>query len=134
MSKIGFYPIVGDCLHAGHMLAMKEAKDHCDFLIVGLNCTPDGKSPVQSIYERFVQLDSVRYVDRVIPYEGRQDMELIVSSLEYDIRFLGEDYKDKDWDGKAIEESLGKEIYFLSRKHSMSSTSLKQRILKESKV
>ena len=54
MKQIGFYPVVGDLLHAGHILALEEAKENCDYLIVGLNCAPDGKNPVQSIYERFI--------------------------------------------------------------------------------
>jgi len=129
MAKVkGFYPIVGDCLHAGHILAMKEAKEHCDYLIVGMNCKPDGKNPVQSVFERFIQLDGVKYIDKIIPYAGKSDMELVCSSLDYDIRFLGEDYIDKEWDGKAIEEKLGKKVYFLKRRHTMSSTSLKERI------
>jgi len=124
----GLYPIVGDCLHAGHMLAIKEAKEHCDYLIVALNCKPERKNPVQSIYERFIQLDSVKYADKVIPYEGAKDLELLCSSLHYDIRFIGEDYIGKDWDGKDIELKLNKQFYYLSRKHVLSSTELKQRI------
>ena len=53
--KIGFYPMVADILHAGHVIALEEAKKHCDYLIVGLNCVPSYKTPVQSIYERFMQ-------------------------------------------------------------------------------
>lgn len=127
--RIGFYPLVGDLLHAGHILAIEEAKRNCDYLIVGLNCMPDGKSPVQSVYERYIQLKAVKYINEIVPYCGRKDMELLVASLPYDIRFLGDDYRDKEWDGKAIEEKLGKEIYFLSRKHTLSSTELKQRIV-----
>jgi glycerol-3-phosphate cytidylyltransferase len=71
MKLIGFYPVVGDLLHAGHILALEEAKENCDYLIVGLNCSPDGKNPVQSIYERFIQLRAVKYIDEIIPYGGR---------------------------------------------------------------
>ena len=126
--KVGFYPLVGDLLHAGHVLAIQEAKRNCDYLIVGLNCTPDGKHPVQSVYERYVQMKAVKYIDEIIPYAGRADMELLVSSLHYDIRFLGDDYRDKDWDGKAIEAKLGKKTHFLAREHFLSSTELKERI------
>jgi len=125
---IGLYPIVGDCLHAGHMLAIKEAKEHCDYLIVAMNCKPENKSPVQSIYERFIQLTSVKYVDEVIPYEGKSDLELLCSSLDYDIRFIGEDYIGKSWDGKEVEMQLNKQFHYLKRKHNMSSTNLKQRV------
>ena len=127
--KIGFFPVVADVLHAGHILALEEAKRNCDYLIVGLNCTPSHKVPIQSIYERFIQLDAVKYADKIIPYAGREDLERLASSLDYDIRFLGADYFGKDWDGKDIEYRLNKEIYFLSRFHNMSSTDLKKRII-----
>ncbi len=126
---IGLYPICGDILHAGHVVAIEEAKEHCDYLIVALNCKPDGKNPVQSIYERFMQLRAVKWIDEIIPYEGKKDLELLASSLAYDIRFLGADYINKDWDGKEIEESLDKVPYFLHRAHGLSSTELKQRII-----
>lgn len=125
---VGFYPMAADILHAGHVLALKEAKQNCDFLIVGLNCIPDGKNPVQSIYERYIQLSAVKYIDEIIPYQGRADLELLASSLRYDIRFLGEDYINKDWDGKSVENVLGIKPHYLQRKHNMSSTSLKERL------
>ena len=125
---IGFYPIVGDILHAGHVLAIEEAKNNCDYLIVGLNCNPDNKKPIQSVYERFIQLRAVKFIDEIIPYSGCKDLELLASSLNYQIRFLGEDYLNKDWDGKEVEVILNKRPYFLSRKHSLSSTDIKARI------
>lgn len=128
MKKIGFYPVVGDLLHTGHVLALEEAKDNCDYLIVGLNCAPENKNPIQSIYERFMQLRAVKFIDEIIPYQGRRDLELLASSLNYHIRFLGEDYKNKDWDGKNIEAKLGKNPYFLKRQHNFSSTELKERV------
>ena len=126
---IGFYPMVADILHTGHILAIEEAKANCDYLIIGLNCTPDHKTPIQSVYERFMQLRAIKWVDEIIPYQGKADLELIAESLNYDIRFLGQDYIGKDWDGKNIEEKLNKQIYFLNRKHSFSSTELKKRLL-----
>lgn len=126
--KIGLYPLVGDLLHPGHILAMQEAKSNCDYLIVALNCTPDGKRPIQSIYERYIQLSAIKYIDQIIPYQGKEDLELLASSLNYDIRFLGEDYRNKTWDGKEIELKLNKEIHFLKRQHDLSSTELKNRI------
>ena len=127
--KIGFFPMTADVLHAGHVLALEEAKRNCDYLIVGLNCTPSHKVPVQSIFERFIQLDGAKYADKIIPYGGREDLETLALSLDYDIRFLGADYYDKDWDGKEIEIKMGRKIFYLSRFHKMSSTDLKKRIL-----
>lgn len=81
--------MVGDLLHTGHILALQEAKSRCDYLIVGLNCKPDNKVPIQSIFERYMQLKAVKFVDEVIPYDGKKDLELIAASLTYHIRFLG---------------------------------------------
>lgn len=126
--KIGFYPMVGDLLHAGHILAIQEAKRQCDYLIIGLNCNPEGKEPIQSIYERYIQLKALADVDEIIPYNGKKDLELLTLSLNYNIRFLGEDYRGKVWDGQKNEIKLGKKIIYLSRKHYLSSSELKERI------
>lgn len=128
---VGFYPLVGDLLHVGHLLAIEEAAQHCDKLIVGLNCAPDGKSPIQTIYERFMQLRAIKGIDEIIPYGGKADMEKLAATLNYDVRFLGEDYRDIDWDGKEIEKKRGIVPYFIERSHNLSSTELKLRITKE---
>lgn len=129
--KIGLFPMVADILHAGHILAIQEAKENCDYLIVALYCTPERKNPIQSIFERYVQLDAIGTVDKVIPYGNKADALRMIMSLHYDIYFLGSDYKDKDFEGKTLIESLGKEIYYLARNHTMSSSYLKDRINKK---
>ena len=121
--------MAADILHTGHILAIEEAKNNCDYLIIALNCTPDSKTPIQSIYERFIQLRAVKFIDEIIPYQGRADLEVIAKSFNYQVRFIGgEDYLGKDWDGKDIELQLQKEFYYLKRKHDFSSTNLKQRL------
>lgn len=127
--KVGVYPMVADVLHAGHLLAIEEAKKHCDYLIVALHCCPNYKSTVQSIYERFMQLRAVKWVDEVIPYEDVNDAATLLQSLDYDVYFLGEDYKGRDWENSDLIKSMNKEIFFLQRKHSFSSTNLKIRIV-----
>jgi glycerol-3-phosphate cytidylyltransferase len=62
-----------DLLHAGHVSMLREAKSQCDYLICGLQMDPsqdraDKKAPVQTIVERYTQLNGVRYVDEIIPY------------------------------------------------------------------
>lgn len=128
--EVGLFPMCGDLLHAGHILALQEAKAQCDWLVVGLNTHPDGKSPVQTVYERLTQLEALSCVDEVIPYQGRKDMELIAATLDYEVRFLGSDYIDKDWDGKEQEAKRGIEPYFIKRDHGLSSSELKERILR----
>ena len=126
---IGLFPMCADILHAGHILALEEAKKCCDYLIVALNTHPEGKSPIQSVFERYVQLDSVKWVDRIIPYQGTADMEKLALSLDYQVRFLGDDYVDKDWDGKKQEFERGIVPFFISRRHNFSSTELKERMV-----
>jgi cytidyltransferase-like protein len=123
--KIGFFPMVADILHSGHVLALEEAKKHCDFLIVGLHCNPSYKNPQQSIYERYMQLRAVKWVDEVIPYENSEKDKDAFVSLDYDVYFLGEDHKSDQWELKDKIEESGKEIVYLKRKHSYSSSKLK---------
>jgi glycerol-3-phosphate cytidylyltransferase len=123
--KIGFFPMVADILHSGHVLSLEEAKKHCDFLIVGLHCKPNYKNPQQSIYERYMQLRAVKWVDEIIPYENiDRDKDMFVS-LDYDVYFLGEDHKNDEWELKDTIEELEKEIIYLKRKHNYSSSRIK---------
>ena len=123
--KIGFFPMVADILHTGHVIALEEAKKHCDLLIVGLHCNPSYKEPRQSIYERYMQLRAVKFVDEVIPYESSERDANMFVSLEYDVYFLGEDHRQEEWQMKKEIESLNKEIIYLKRKHEYSSTRVK---------
>lgn len=123
--KVGFFPMVADILHSGHVLSLEEAKKHCDFLIVGLHCKPSYKNPQQSIYERYMQLRAVKWVDEVIPYENIERDEDMFSSLDYHVYFLGEDHKNKDWELRDKIEKLDKEIVYLKRKHNYSSSRVK---------
>lgn len=127
--KIGLYPMVADVLHTGHIVALEEAKKHCDYLIVGLHCCPNYKQPVQSIYERYMQLRAVKYVDEVIPYYDVNDAKNMILSLDYDIYFLGEDHENKKWENDDVVKGLGKEIYYISRKHPFSSTYVKSMVI-----
>lgn len=80
--------MVADILHSGHIIAIEEAKKYCDYLIIGLHCTPVYKKPIQTIYERFTQLRAVKWVDEVIPYENIEKDKDIFLSLDFDIYFL----------------------------------------------
>lgn len=125
--KIGFYPMVADILHTGHVIAIEEAKKQCDYLIIGLHCNPIYKNPQQSIYERFIQLRAVKWVDEVIPYQNINEDKNMFSSLSYDIYFLGEDHKNEDWEMKNEIISIGKEVIYLKRQHEYSSTRIKSK-------
>jgi glycerol-3-phosphate cytidylyltransferase len=126
---IGFTCGAFDLLHAGHVVMLKQAKENCDHLIVGLQTDPsidrqEKNQPVQSVYERFVQLNAVKYVDEVIPYDTEQSLLDLLESTPIDVRFVGEDYKDKHFTG----EELPIKVFYTNRKHSFSTSSLRDRI------
>ena len=133
MNKVGFTCSTFDLLHAGHILMLHEAKQKCDYLIVGIQTDPtidrpDTKNkPVQSIVERQIQINAVEYVDQFIVYETEQDLMDILQTLHIDIRFIGEDYIGKDFTGKqyCIDNCI--DIFYNSRKHRFSTTELRKR-------
>lgn len=129
MSKVGFTASCFDLLHAGHIAMLQEAKNNCDYLIVGLLANPtdrpDKNAPVQSMFERWMQLQAVKYIDEIIPFESEQDLYDMLLVLMPDIRFVGEEYKDRPHTGKDIE---GIELYYNKRRHSFSTTDLRGRV------
>ena len=122
--KIGLTASSFDLLHPGHILMLEECKKNCDYLIVGFNVNPVGKDCVQSVFERWVQLKAVKYIDEIVPYESEEDLKNLLLSLDIDVRFLGEDYVGKDYTGKGIVE----EVFYNKRKHNFSTSELKRRI------
>ena len=122
-----------DLLHAGHVMMLKEAKKQCDYLIVGLQLDPsldrsNKNAPSQSIIERYIQLKGSKYVDEIIPYVLEQDLEDILRSFKLDIRIIGDEYKEKNFTGKAYCEEKGIEIYYNSRDHRFSSSGLRKQV------
>lgn len=123
-----------DVLHAGHVAMLAEAKNHCDYLICGLqndaSLERKGKnSPVQSIVERQISLSGVRFVDEIIVYNTEKDIEDILLTLPIDVRILGVEYQHKDFTGLYICQQRGIELVFNTRDHSFSSSSLRKRIV-----
>lgn len=132
--KIGIVFSSFDLFHAGHVAMLAEAKNHCDYLICGLQTDPtidrpDTKNkPVQSIVERQIQLSTNRNVDEVVVYQTEKDLEDLLLILPIDVRILGIEYADKDFTGKDICKKRGIEIVYNGRDHSFSSSSLRKRV------
>ena len=132
--KIGITFSTFDMLHAGHIAMLAEAKNHCDYLICGLQTDPtidrpDTKNrPVQSIVERQIQLAACRYVDEVVVYQTEQDLVDLLLILPLDVRVLGVEYEHKDFSGKSECYQRNIEIIFNGRDHSFSSSSLRKRV------
>ena len=132
--RIGITFSTFDMLHAGHIAMLSEAKNHCDYLIAGLQTDPtidrpDTKNhPVQSVVERQIQLAACRYVDEVVVYQTEQDLIDLLLILPVDVRILGVEYCDKDFTGRDEGARRGIELVFNGRDHSFSSSSLRRRV------
>ena len=130
---IGFTCSCFDLLHAGHIIMLQYAKRRCDKLIVGLQTDPtidrpDTKNkPIQSLEERQIQLEAVRYVDEVFTYDTEEDLYKKLLDINPDVRILGSDYIGKSFTG----DDLDIEIYYHERKHNYSTTNLRGKIVSE---
>tara|TARA_R100001460_G_scaffold4800_4_gene13570 strand:- start:37678 stop:38106 length:429 start_codon:yes stop_codon:yes gene_type:complete len=129
----GFTCSAFDLLHAGHIAMLREAKSQCDYLICGLQVDPsldraEKNKPIQTIVERYTQLQAISYVDEIIPYVTESDLLDIISMLPIDVRILGDEYRNKEFTGKEICQKRGIKLYFNNRDHNFSTTSLRKKV------
>ena len=131
--RIGFQCSSFDLLHAGHVTMLKMEKQMCDYLICALQADPTidrpglKNKPVQSIYERYVQLQACKYVDEILVYETEADLLNIFKTHLIHVRFISEEYIGKDFTGKDYCVENGIEIIYHKRRHPYSSTDLRRR-------
>lgn len=132
--RVGFTCSTFDLFHAGHIVMLQEARTLCDYLVVGLLIDPtidraDSKNkPVQSAFERYVQVSSCRYVDEIIPFTTEQEIIDIILTIQPDIRIVGEEYKGTNHTGVGLCP-----IHYNKRKHSFSTTDLRKRVISSEK-
>ena len=118
-----------DLLHTGHALMLKECKEYCDYLIVGLQRDPsvdrpDKNKPVQSYKERDIMIKSIKWVDEVVYYDTELDLYDLLSAADIDVRIIGSDWKGKTFTG----HDLPIKVVFNSRGHGYSTSSLRSRV------
>ena len=135
---VGFTCGTFDLVHAGHVLMLKEASEVCDFLIVGLHIDPSEErewknKPVQSIHERFIQLEAIKYVDYVLPYHTEHDMYELLQILRVNIRIVGEEYRNRPLSGEHLHKDLNIKLHYNNRGHGFSSTELRDRVKRANK-
>ena len=128
---LGFTAGAMDLLHCGHLRMLKECQEHCDFLVVGLQedpsiDRPEKHKPVETLEERKERLEACKYVDDIIEYKTEADLVELIKFVNPNIRFLGADWKGKHFTGEELEIKT----YFNSRDHDYSSSSLRERIIK----
>jgi len=139
LGKIGFNCSSWDLLHPGHITMLKQEKEYCDYLKIALQVDPTidrpgtKNKPVQSVYERYVQLQACKYVDEILVYETEQDLLNLLMTQDIHIRFLGEEYREKNFTGKQFCLDHGIELFYHTRKHPFSTTELRNRIYEAEK-
>ena len=132
-SRVGITCGAFDLLHAGHVAMLAEAKQNCDYLIVGLQNDPsvdrpEKNKPIQSIFERQLQITACRFVDEVVVYNTEDDVLDILKTLPIDVRIIGSDYIEKDFTGKQYCVDNNIDIVYNSRDHSFSTSGLRDRV------
>lgn len=131
--RVGFTCSTFDLAHAGHVMMLKEAKEQCDYLIVGLQVDPSidrpqKNKPVQTLVERYIQLSAIKFVDEIIPYQTEKDLIDIIQTYPIDVRILGVEYAEQDFTGRKEGQERGMEFYFNRRDHRFSSSDLRKRV------
>ena len=128
--KVGFTVGVFDYLHPGHIMMFQECCKQCDYLIVGINDATNlgehKQKPIQSLKERRMMVEALDNVDEVLIYSGEKELYELLQTLNYHVRFVGEDHEDTSLTGEDIPGHLDKVIY-VPRKHGFSSTVMKYR-------
>jgi glycerol-3-phosphate cytidylyltransferase len=114
-----------DVIHPGYMKMFRECKDNCSVFIVFLHTDPsierpDKLKPILTTEERIEILRGIRYIDDVVPYDTEKDLLHLLTSYRPDVRFLGDDYKEKEYTGKGLTP-----IHWIARDHGWSTTKFK---------
>ena len=118
-----------DVIHPGYIFLFNECKENCDHLILLLHEDPsierpEKLKPILSLDERILILSSLKQIDKIVPYKLESDLLNLIQNMNIDIRFLGDDYYNKEFTGK----NLNIPIHFMNRSHGWSTTKYKQLI------
>tara|TARA_Y100001936_G_scaffold153012_1_gene149200 strand:+ start:1806 stop:2210 length:405 start_codon:yes stop_codon:yes gene_type:complete len=128
-SKIGVIAGNFDVIHPGYIYMFEECMIYCDTLLLLLHEDPSIErpekiKPILSLNERKMILNSLIHINRIITYETESDLYEILMNEKIDVRFLGDDYKDKSFTG----DDLDIPIHYLDRSHGWSTTKFKKLI------
>jgi glycerol-3-phosphate cytidylyltransferase len=132
--KIGFNCSCFDLFHAGHVTMLKMEKERCDYLKVALQVDPTTdrpglkNKPVQSIYERYAQVQACKYVDEILLYDTEKELLNLIMTQDMHIRFLSDEYLYRDFTGKQYCMDNGIELFYHKRQHTYSTSELRNRV------
>jgi len=130
---IGFTSGCFDLFHIGHVNLLKQAKEHCDYLIVGVNSDDlmydyKNKNPIINEENRRDIVEACKYVDEVHIIETR-DRNKLWDEYHFNILMVGDDWKDTDTWNKIEQDMKDKcEVIYLKHTSGISSTSIRNAI------
>ena len=131
---VGYTTGVFDMFHIGHLNILKNAKEQCDYLIVGVSTDElvkkeKNKLPVIPFSERVKIVEAIKYVDKVVAQTDKNKFAAW-EKYKFDKMFVG-----SDWQGttvwKEFERQFSKvsvEIVYLPHTDGISSTILRSKI------
>ena len=137
-NKTGFVASSFDIVHPGYVMMLKECKDYCNYLVVGLHENPswgrhNKNSPIMSLHERFLVLKSIRYIDEIAPYNNEDELVNLLKFYSPDVRFLGSDYNTEEMKKKITGYSLCRNTHYITRFHDYSSSGIRKEIYETEK-
>lgn len=135
MYRVGYTTGVFDLFHVGHLKILKNSKENCDFLIVGVSTDEltyelKGRLPVIPFLQRTEIIRSIRYVDQVVP-EISMDKFEAWKELQYNVLFKGSDAQQKEI-YKMYENELkkvGVDVRYFPYTEGVSSTEIKEKLV-----
>ena len=101
-----------DVLHRGHIELFKYAKSLGDELCVGIDTDEKVKldkgdtRPINNLQDRIVMLQSIKYIDKVIPFDSTEDLRKTIRWYQPDLMVIGSDWKGKDVIGREFSDKL----------------------------
>ena len=131
---IGYTQGVFDMFHIGHLNLLKQAKELCDILIVGVNSDElvrnyKHKSTIIDENQRVNIISSIRYVDKAV-IVNTLDKVAALKKFKFDALFIGDDWKGNSrWiETEKIMKDNGVDLVYLSRTQGISSTELRTKL------
>lgn len=119
-----------DILHPGHIELFKVAKSLGNRLIVGVDEDEKVKRdkgsdrPINSLSFRKSMLESIKYIDLVLPFGTKQELEQLIELYSPDILLVGGDWRT----GEVVGRQFAKEVKFFNRIGNYSTTNLISKI------
>lgn len=134
---VGYVSGAYDLFHVGHLRLLKRCKEHCDYLIVGIDSDElveifKNRKPCISEEERLEIIKAVKYVDEAVMVDYHNvDIRNAWELYQFNVRFCGDDHEKEMQDTKKYLQSVGADMVFFPYTMSTSSTQIRAEIQKQ---